>query len=135
VRFGGNVGEDRDHGHPDRGDLEDKGLHEALKRFDLVPAPGEWINQTWIGRNGEAEMGVVDLVTSAGRHTLLVGMKPSEEPVVRWDDPDYEALQAIVHGSRRCQGHGPSARSATRPKVGDCRSRRRQGSPPGTSIV
>jgi hypothetical protein len=41
-------------------------------------------------------MRVVDLVTGPGRHTLLVGMKPSDEPVMRWDDLDFEALQGIV---------------------------------------
>lgn len=81
-------------GNPE--DDENAALIEALAWFDLVPNPGEWINQTWIGRNGEAEMRVVDLVTGAGRHTLVVGMKPGDEPVMRWDDLDYEALQAIV---------------------------------------
>ena len=75
---------------------EDSALTEALAWFELAPKPGEWINQTWIGRNGQAEMRVVDLVTGAGRHTLLVGMKPSEEPYMRWDDLDYEGLQQIV---------------------------------------
>ena len=58
--------------------------------------PGEWINQTWIGRNGDGEIRLVDWVTGPGRHSLLVGVKPRDEPVMRWDDLDFEALHAIV---------------------------------------
>jgi hypothetical protein len=45
---------------------------------------------------GEAEMRVVDLMTGPGRHTLLVGMSPSDEPIMRWDDLDFETLHEIV---------------------------------------
>jgi hypothetical protein len=76
---------------------EDESAHrEALAWFGLEPGPGEWINQTWIARNGDAEMRLVDLVTGPGQHTLLLGMKPGDEPVMRWDDLDFETLHQVV---------------------------------------
>ena len=43
-------------------DPDEEATRGALAWFGLEDGPGEWINQTWIARNGDAEMRVVDLV-------------------------------------------------------------------------
>lgn len=70
--------------------------HEALAWFGETPAPGDWVNETWISRNGAAEIRLVDVVTAPGVHALLLGMKPSDDPAMRWSDLDYESLHRIV---------------------------------------
>lgn len=69
---------------------------EGLAWFGVEPGPDDWVNATWIGRNGSAELRIVDLMTGPGRHTLLVQMDPDDEPAMRWDDLDYENLQSVL---------------------------------------
>lgn len=69
---------------------------EALAWFGIEPGPDDWVNATWIGRNGSAELRIVDVMTGPGRHTLLVQMEPDDEPAMRWDNLDYENLQGVL---------------------------------------
>jgi hypothetical protein len=65
---------------------------EAIAWFGDTLAPGEWINETWIGNLGVSEMRVLDVATGDGYHRLLCRVKPSDD-VWRWDDLDYQGLQ------------------------------------------
>ena len=66
---------------------------DPMAWFDDTLAPGEWINETWIGRLGGSEMRVLDVAAGAGRHRLLCRVKPSDDEVWRWNDLDYQGLQ------------------------------------------
>ena len=48
---------------------------EALAWFGIEPGPDDWVNATWIGRNGSAELRIVDVAWEwDGVHDLALAL-------------------------------------------------------------
>ena len=69
-------------------------MAEAISWFGDTLAAGESINETWISRIGTSEMRVVDVSSGSGRHRLLCRVKSIDDATWRWDELDYEGVQA-----------------------------------------
>ncbi len=68
----------------------------AIAWFGESLGPGEWINQTWIGRSGIGEVRMLDIVCADASHRFLFLVRPSDEEVYRVDGLTYEELRAEV---------------------------------------
>lgn len=77
-------------------DASDDLTRDAIFWFGESLGPDEWINETWIGHLGVAEMRMVDIVCADLTHRLLCRLAPSDDPISRWDNLDYEGLQDSV---------------------------------------
>jgi hypothetical protein len=74
----------------------DKHAHAAAAGWFEEPlSDGEWVSATWISRQGEYELRMIDIVGSNGRHRVLIRYQPDGGDE-RWDDLEYEDVMLIA---------------------------------------
>ena len=77
-------------------DAVDSDAAAAISWFGDTLAEGEWVNHSWIGRHGEAEVRMVDIVCADATHRMLYRLAPSDDPVSRVDGMTYEQMRGLA---------------------------------------
>lgn len=68
----------------------------AISWFGETLDVGEWINHSWIGRHGAAEVRMVDIVCADATHRMLYRLVPSDDPVNRVNGLTYEQMRGLA---------------------------------------
>jgi hypothetical protein len=71
----------------------------AAAWFDEPLLDGDWVNGTWISRQGDSELRLIDIVGADGRHRALLRYRPDGGDE-RWDDLDQDEVREIANRLR-----------------------------------